>query len=378
MNGSRSSSTLRPVTRGASTGAVPLVAAVVLVMGMAGPAVGAGSSPAPTTAASPTVGSVTLMTHDSFLLSEDVLTRFEQEHGATLEVLAAGDAGVLVNTAVLAADHPLADVLYGIDTTFLSRGLDAGIFQPYHAEGVGALPAALLGDPEERVTPIDFGDVCLNLDREVFADGALPKPERLEDLTRPELRGTLVVENPATSSPGLAFLLATIVRFGEEGDYPWQRYWADLRANDVLVAADWDDAYYSRFSGGTGAGDRPIVVSYASSPAAEVFFADPQPAESPTEAVLDGCFRQVEYAAVLAGSDAGELAGELVDFLLSEAVQEDIPLNMFVYPALPSAQLPDVFQRFAQQAPAPLTMEAARIDAGRERWIEEWTDIVLR
>nr|MBA2557214.1 thiamine ABC transporter substrate-binding protein [Chloroflexota bacterium] len=200
----------------------------------------------------------------------------------------------------------------------------------------------------------------------------------LEDLVRPEYAGMLTVQNPATSSPGLAFMLATIVRFGESGDYTWLDYWRDLRNNDVEVTAGWEEAYYGSFSGGTGEGDRPIVVSYASSPPVEVYLADPQPEQAPTAVIEDGCFRQVEYAGILRGTPAEPLARRFIDFMLSRPFQEDIPLSMFVLPASREAELPQVFVDHATQPSAPLEMEPSVIGQNRDRWLNEWTEAVLR
>jgi thiamine transport system substrate-binding protein len=319
------------------------------------------------------------MTHDAFAMSDQVLGSFGTANHVTVKVLKSGDAGLMVNQAILSKDHPLGDVLYGVDNTFLSRALDAGIFQPYTSPALRGVPEALQLDPGHRVTPVDFGDVCLNIDVEAFAAGDPPAPTRLEDLTKPAYRDMLVVENPATSSPGLAFLLATIVRFGESGDYTWRDYWSDLRANGARVSADWDKAYYDDFSGGSGAGDRPIVVSYASSPPAEVYYAPtPAPTSAPTAAILDGCFRQVEFVGVLAGTANTALAQAWVDFMLSPAAQADLPLQMFVFPAVEGTPLPDVFRAYAAVPPDPLTMDPEQIAAGRDRWIAEWTDTVLR
>jgi thiamine transport system substrate-binding protein len=326
----------------------------------------------PAAAAAP----VRLLTHDSFYLPDETLAAFEAQTGYRVEVLRAGDAGSMVNQAILTAGDPLADVLYGVDDTFLSRALEAGIFAPYEAADLEAVPAELRLDPEQRVTPIDHADVCLNLDREAFAAAGLPVPTRLEDLADPALRGTLVVENPATSSPGLAFLLSTIATFGEEG---WQEFWAALRANDVAVASGWEEAYYGRFSGGAGEGDRPLVVSYATSPVAEVLFGpDPNASESPTRALDVGCFRQIEFAALLEGAAEPQGARLLIDFLLSPEVQAELPTAMFVYPARTDVGLPEAFERHALRPAAPLTLDPAAIAAGREGWIRQWTDVVLR
>ena len=319
---------------------------------------------------------VTLMTHDSFFLPAGVFESFEAEHGAKVQLLPAGDAGAMVNQAILTADAPLADVLFGVDNTFLSRALEADIFEPYTSPALEHVPAELQLDPEGRVTPVDFGDVCLNLDRAAFDEGGLPWPETLEDLADPALASQLVVENPATSSPGLAFLLATVAYFGEDG---WADFWADLRDNDVTVASGWEEAYYGGFSGGAGEGDRPLVVSYAASPAAEVLYgADPEAEVSPTAALEPGCFRQVEFAGILRGTEQPELARALIDHLLSPAVQAEIPLAMFVNPARADVALPAAFEAHALVPEAPLALDPALIDAQREAWISEWTDIVLR
>ncbi len=320
--------------------------------------------------------SVRLLAHDSFVISDDARAAFAAATGLRIEVLLAGDAGSLVNQAILAAGNPVADVLFGVDTTFLSRALEADLFVPYESPGLAGVLPGLEADPGHRVTPIDYGDVCLNYDKAYFTD--TPPPQSLADLTGSAYRGLLVVEDPGTSSPGLAFLLATIATFGEQGGYTWRDYWADLRANDVQVAAGWEAAYFGAFSGGSGEGDRPVVVSYASSPPAEVVGADPPVTEAPTAVITDGCFRQVEFAGILRGTPREAAARALIDFLLSEPFQEEVPLSMFVFPALAAAALPPEFVAHAQVPAAPLTMGPAEIEASRERWIEEWAEVVLR
>lgn len=331
-----------------------------------------GSSASPTTEAEPV--DLVLLTHDSFALSEGTLAAFTDETGISVELLQAGDAGTMVNQAILTKDDPTADVLFGVDNTFLSRTLDEDLFVAYESPLLGEVDQDLVLDPEHRVTPVDFGDVCINYDVAAFPNGTAP--QTLADLADPAHAGQLVVEDPATSSPGLAFLLATIATFGEDGDYTWQDYWTDLAANDVLVTSGWEEAYYGAFSGGSGEGDRPLVVSYASSPPVEVLFADPQPAEAPTASMTDGCFRQIEFAGILAGTEHEAEATMLIDFMLSATFQEDIPLSMFVFPAVTSTPLPDVFVEYAEVAPSPAVVDAEAIAVNRERWIQEWTDLI--
>jgi thiamine transport system substrate-binding protein len=321
----------------------------------------------------PDTSEIVLMTHDSFLVSEEVLSEFTEDTGITVILLQAGDGGAMVNRAILTKDHPLADVLYGVDNTFLSRALSEDLFLPYRSTEIDHVPSELR-EPEDRVTPIDFGDVCLNTDIAGLAALDVAPPTTLRDLTDPLYSGLLVVEDPSTSSPGLAFLLATIDTFGEESDYTWHDYWEDLVANDVRIAPGWQEAYNLEFSGGSGGGTRPIVVSYATSPPAEVFFGDLD--EAPTSVVTSGCFRQIEYAGILAGTSNEQAARQLVDFLLSLRFQEDIPLNMFVFPANQDAVLPVVFVEHATLPDDPVTMDPDRIDQNRDRWIAEWAAIV--
>lgn len=327
--------------------------------------------------------SVTLrvVTYDSFSVSEEVLAAFEDETGITVEIVRLSDAGAMVNQAILTRSNPLGDVLYGIDNTFLSRGLDGGIFIPYQSPLLADIPEAFVLDDAYRVSPVTYGDVCLNYDVAYFADNALPVPASLDDLTLPAYRGLLVVQNPATSSPGLAFLLATIAVYGETGDYTYLDFWADLRANDVLVVDGWTEAYYTAFSApGRPDGTRPLVVSYASSPPVEFLFSDPAPEQPVTGAIVadNTCFRQIEFAGILAGTRHEAAARQFIDFLLSLPFQEDLPLQMFVYPVRPDAALPEIFVEYAAVPERPLTVDAAAIEQNRETWIEAWTEVVLR
>lgn len=318
---------------------------------------------------------IILMSHDSFEASEAVIAAFEEANNAKIDFLRAGDAGAVLNQAILSKENPLADVFFGVDNTFFSRAIDAGIFESYESPLLADISDELKLDPKNRLLPVDFGDVCLNYDKGWFEEKGLTPPANLEDLTKAEYAGLTVVENPATSSPGLAFLLATVAHFGDPG---YLDYWQQLVANDVLAVDGWSNAYYEQFTRYDGT--RPLVVSYASSPPAEVYFAEEPMDEAPTASVIgdESCFRQIEFIGILAGTQKRALAEKLVDFLLSQQFQEDIPLNMFVFPANQKAALPDVFEQYAELAPKPATLPPADIAAKREEWINAWTETVLR
>jgi thiamine transport system substrate-binding protein len=353
----------------AASAAVGLLALTACAPG--GDGEGTGGSASPDGAAS---GTVTLVTHDSFATSEGVLEAFEEETGYTVEQVAPGDAGTLVNQLVLTKGSPLGDVVYGVDNTFASRAIEEGVFEPYQPEDLDPSAAAYATgqyDVEGALTPIDVGDVCMNVDTAWFEENGVAQPATLEDLTKPEYQDLTVVTNPATSSPGLAFLLATIGAFGEDG---WQAYWEKLRDNGVKVVDSWEDAYYVDFSGAGEGGQRPIALSYSTSPA---FTVTEDGSSSTTAALLETCFRQVEYAGVLAGTDNPEGARALVDFLASPAFQADIPGNMYMYPADETVEIPAEWQQFAPLAEDPFEVPPADVAAHRDEWIEQWTATVI-
>ena len=319
---------------------------------------------------------ITLMTHDSFAVTEGLLRAFEKKNKTELKILKSGDAGAALTQAILSRSNPLADVFFGVDNTFMSRALAADIFEPYASPMLRGIPGPLKLDPKNRLLPVDFGDVCVNYDTRWFAEKGLSPPDALEDLVQPQYKGLMVVQNPATSSPGLAFLLATIGRFGEAA---YLDFWRKLRANDVYVTAGWSEAYYGQFSRARG-GTRPIVVSYASSPSAEVYYSEKKPANAPTAAVVSpgSAFRQIEFVGVLKGTRQRHLAQRLIDFILGPEFQKDIPLHMWVFPANSQTPLPEIFHKFSRQASKPVALSPQAIEAGREKWVEAWTEVVLR
>ncbi|MEV5429455.1 thiamine ABC transporter substrate-binding protein [Streptomyces sp. NPDC052701] len=353
--------------------------AVVVALGMTGALAACGSSEGDRESSGDS-RTVTLVSHDSWAASKDVVAAFEKQSGYRVRVLETGDAGQTVNKAILTKDNPQGDVLFGVDNTLLSRALDNGLFQPYEAKGSERIePRYRVGGDEHRVTPVDTGDICVNYDKKYFADRELDPPRTFDDLVEPEYRNLLVTENAAASSPGLGFLLGTAAEYGDDG---WPDYWKKLKANGLKVVDSWEQAYNEEFSGSSGGrkakGDRPLVVSYASSPPAEVVFADPRPGEAPTGVAEGTCFRQVEYAGLLANARNAEGGKALLDFLISRRFQEDMPLNMFVYPVTGDARVPAEFTEYGPQAEDPETLDPDKIADKRDEWVKSWTSLVLK
>jgi len=321
--------------------------------------------------------SLVVMTHDSFAISESTIAAFEEENNIDVVFLPSGDAGSTLNRAILLKEAPIADILFGIDNTFLSRAINEDLFDAYITPLLNEIPVEFKLDDQNRVVPIDYGDVCINYDKQFFRENNLDIPSSLDDLTDPKYANLLVVENPATSSPGLAFMLATIAEYGEDG---YLDFWKELKENGVVIVNDWETAYYTNFSGSVGQGAQPMVVSYGTSPAAEVIFAEEELGESPTASLVgkNMCFRQIEFAGILKGSKNRALAGKFIDFMLSTKFQEDIPLNMFVFPVNQNAYLPKEFMDHIQIPDHPAVVDIDKIAENREVWIEDWRELILR
>lgn len=320
-----------------------------------------------------------VMTYSSFSYDEAVMASFAETAGVEVEFLQSENTSALVADAIAHKDEPIADVLYGIDNTFLTQALTADIFAPYTSPNVADVPQEFLLDTLFRITPVSYGDVCLNYDTAYFAEHDVPLPNSLGALTDPAYRGLLVVEDPTQSSTGLAFLFATIAVFGVDGSYTYIDYWKDLIANDTLIVADWSTAYFEQFSGAAdSSGTYPLVVSYASSPPAEVYYMETPPDVAPTASIVDAntCFRQIEFAGALKGAANPEAASAFIDFVLSKTYQESLPLTLFVFPVSERAKLPDVFEQYAQIPRRPIDLNPGIIDLNREAWLNAWQEAI--
>ncbi|MGC5400154.1 thiamine ABC transporter substrate-binding protein [Streptomyces sp. DT20] len=360
--------------------AVTAVAAAIGATALAG----CGSSDDASSGSSGTKGTgsktVTLVSHDSFNASKGVLKEFTRETGYTVKVLKSGDAGAALNQEILTKGSPRGDVFFGVDNTLLSRALDNGLFTPYAAKGLGQVASDVQLDAEKhRVTPVDTGDICVNYDKKYFADKKLAPPKTFDDLAKPAYRNLLVTENAATSSPGLGFLLGSIATYGEDG---YQDYWKKLKSNGVKVVDGWEQAYNEEFSGSAGGkkakADRPLVVSYASSPPVEVLYADPQPKTAPTGVATGTCFRQIEFAGLLDGAKNEAGGKALLDFMIGKKFQEDMPLNMFVSPVTKGAKVPELFTKFGAISDKPATVAPDEIAKNREQWVQSWSSLVVK
>ncbi len=317
---------------------------------------------------------LTVITHDSFDVNKKLIAAFEAQNNAKVRFIKGGDAGEMLGRLILTKASPIADAVYGLDNTLAPRAMSAGLLEAYKSPALAQVPAAYRLDAYNLNT-VDAGYVAFNYDRAWFAKAGLALPKTLDDLKTPTYAKLTVVASPATSSPGLAFLLASVNHYGQSAALEW---WKEARSNGLKVTRGWSDAYYKEFS--RNGGKYPIVLSYASSPAAEVFYAEGYdasklPAESPTGNLLlpGSTFLQLEGVGVLKGSKQPALARKFVDFMLSAPVQADFPTRMWVYPALGGVTLDPVY-KFAQ-TPA----EAKRLTpVNTQPVVDAWVREVLR
>ncbi len=353
---------------------IPALTALVLLAATASSAcsaIGEGDD-APAVDSNGQISEVVLVAHDSFALPKKLIKQFETDTGYELTVRASGDAGELTSKLVLTKGSPTGDVAFGVDNSFAGRALAEDVFAPYDVElPDGADDFTLAADTENTLVPIDTASVCVNVDTAWFTDRDLTPPATLDDLTDPAYQDLFVTSGAPTSSPGFAFLLATIAAKGDG----WQDYWRDLMANGAKLTKGWEDAYYVDFTGNEGTATRPIVLSYDSSPA---FTIDKATGETTTAALLDTCSRQVEYAGVLAGAANKPGAEALLEFLLSPEVQAALPRSMYVFPVRDGVDLPVDWARYAEQPTSTLDVPAEDIEANRDTWLTEWSDLTSR
>ncbi len=312
-----------------------------------------------------------VLTHSAFAVPKPLLERFEADSGITLHITKTGDAGEMLNKLILTRAAPVADVVFGIDNTLVGKALAAQVLEAYKGPAATRVSNVSLPSP---VVPVDYGYVSINYDKAWFAKNKLALPRSLDDLVQAKYAKLLAVQNPATSSTGNAFMLATIGAMGEEKAFAW---WARMRSNGLKVAKGWSEAYYTEFSQNGGA--YPLVVSYATSPAAELFYSNGKFTEPPTGSLnLPGAvFRQVEGVALVKGGVARLAAEKFIEFMRSSPVQQGLQTEMWMFPVEPGVARADAM-RFAPEPTAHSSPNPTDIASKGGDWVARWTKVVLK
>lgn len=327
--------------------------------------------------------SITILDHGAFDYAFGAAKPlFEQLTGATVTNHAADDAGTALQLAAqdIAAGGGTFDILYGVDNVLMGQAIKEGVFAPYtplQAQRVQQeyrfVPTI---DGAWAATPVDTGFIAINVDPRsgITVDS-------MDDLVTHA--DEFVTQDPRFSSPGLGFLISTVATYGEGG---YLDYWADLLDGGVTITSGWTEAYENRFSGGYLAGetgttsDKPIVTSYTTSPAYEIFN-DPEKQENDVLTAPESTFRQIQTMGILAGSDNRAAAEAWIEFTLTPDFQKLAAEYNAIYPVVAGdaiqASVDDVF---AGNDPAPGSFTPAdfttkELGDNAEGWVEAWTDL---
>ncbi len=317
---------------------------------------------------------LTVLTYDSFAVSSDLVEAFEAENNVKLQFLTAGSGGEIVARAILTADEPIADVLIGFDYTQFSKIFAKDVLLSYESPELKNIPDSYKLDSENRALPFNFGEICINYDKKYFEEHNLAVPASLDDLVKPEYKGLLVTQDPSSSNTGIGFLITTIAKYGEDG---FAEYWKQLVDNGLVIGSSWSSTYYTNFSAASGNGEQPMVVSYTTSPAAEFIYSET--GEAPTDSIVnDGmCYRSIEFCGILNNTKNPELAQKFIDTFIGKEWQEDLPMQMFVYPVNELAELPEEFELYGKPAENPVIMDTDTLAEKHDEWIRIWSEEVL-
>ncbi|MDI3475378.1 MAG: thiamine transport system substrate-binding protein [Thermococcaceae archaeon] len=294
---------------------------------------------------------------------KEIIPIFEERYNVKVNLVVIGDAGEVLNKLILEKDNPQADVVVGIDNSYLAKAIDAGILEPYRPANADVIPQWIVKrfDPTFHLTPYDYGYIAINYRKDMVQN----PPKSLEDLTKPEWKGKLIIEDPRTSSPGMAFLLWTIAVYDED----WLEYWQKLKENDVQIVKGWSEAWKAFM-----AGEYPLVLSYSTSPAATVYYDNNTNVGA--VAFTEGNYLQIEGAGIVKGAKHPDLAKKFIEFLISEEAQDKLPLNQWMYPVNKNVKLPEVFE-YAVDVKEGVMLDPKEVGENYETWLKQWTELMV-
>ncbi len=322
---------------------------------------------------------LTVLAPQSLVVDDEVIGRFEQESGISVLFRNIGPATDMVERIVEGGSVPSGwDLVYGIDNQQMVAAIEAGLFQPYAAAGLADVPDHLEIDSSQHLLPVSHNYVMVNADRDYFEREDIDPPASLDDLRRPEIASLLALPSPETDQAGRGFLAATARYFGEDA---FIDFWADLDEGGAQVAANWTEAYLGAYTvGSSGEGDRPLVLAYASAPAADAVFT-PGAGDSPPSVALDlpgAGFHQIDLVGIAADTPRVEQARALVEFLLGPEFQASVAQRMFAFPVLPDAETGQSFAEHARPPAEPVNMEPSILDDRMQSWLVSWQGAMAR
>jgi len=295
---------------------------------------------------------------------------FEKKHDVDVQFVATGDARMMLTKLLTEreAGRPGADVFVGVGSVDLSMARGEDLFVPLTGEDIPNLASVredLLIDPTNSLIPYEHSYVTLVYDSQVLAVEDVPLT--FEQLLDPKYKKMLILEDPRTSSVGLAFLLWTIHQYGDPG---YLDYWRKLLPNVLTITQGWSAAYDLFL-----AREAPIVVSFSTDTAYSVI--EEGSARYKVMLLNSQGYRSIYLMGIVKGTKQQGLCKELLDFVLSPEVQERISTTEWMFPANRKTLLPVLFYQNAVFPPDPVMVPSERIGENLDRWLLEWAGIIV-
>lgn len=331
-------------------------------------------------------GTLKILTYDIAAFSDDMLTNFTEQTGFAVELVYTDDAGGILEIMLQTQGSPQVDLAVGLDNTYLQTALDFCLLTVNNVDTSNVDPNVMALYDGPKAVPFDQGHVCLNYDESVVDGENLTEPQTLWNLTESQWTDKTVFPSPLTSSPGRAFMVATIDYFENDLDpnttaFDW---WKAMADNGATFTSGWTEAYEIHYSGGYGAwvdghlGDAAMTVSYCHSPGVEAYYGGNW--TSSTSLVLPrATFHQVEYGGLVNGGGNQEAANAFLTFLLSEDINRNMPENNLMQSVLNNATWPEEEgYRYHTDLPtlnANITTE--RIGQEMDDWLMAWTNATV-
>lgn len=299
---------------------------------------------------------LTIYTYESFTAEWGpgplIEAAFEAQCECDLEWVSVADGVALLNRLRLEGARSRADVVLGLDDALVAEAEATGLFAPHGLDLEWNVPGGFASDV---FVPYDYGHFAVVYDSE-----AIEPLASLRALVDGEGEGKIVVQDPRSSTPGLGLLRWVRAVYGDEAPQAWER----LSDRILTVTPGWSEAY-----GLFTAGEAPMVLSYATSPAyhMEAEGTDRYRAMRFEE----GHPVQVEVSGMLAATDKPALAREFLAFTLQPGFQDAIPAGNWMMPAGETAQpLPGAFSRLIE--PDTLPTDTDEVAKNRRAWTDEW------
>lgn len=328
-------------------------------------------------------GTLKILTYDIFQgYSNELIEQFVNQTGIQVEVIRTDDAGGILDQMMLTQMAPQADLMLGLDNTYLPTALENCLLIEHNATPENLTQSSRDFYDGEMALPFDEGDVCLNYDEDALLASNISVPTSLWDLTEPEWNGKLAIPSPITSSPGRAFLVATYDYFTDETNAEqgnMSTWWKAIADNGAIFTSGWTESYTTYYTGGYGEytegyiGGAYMTVSYCHSPGVEAFFAENY-THSTSLVLPKSSFHQVEYTGVIHGAAEVDAARLFIQYITSPEVNINMPIYNSMYSVIEGNDLPEtngyLYHSDVVNSTSTITNEI--IEQYMDEWLIEW------